>query len=96
MSTLHGNIVRPLILALLSPSNRCFASQLNAGDYSDRLKLRERLHCKPFDWYLENVHPELYGYANSGKLFYGEVRRLDLSRITRLGLYRGAKKTLRT
>lgn len=47
------------------------ALKVNAGNYTDRVELRDRLGCRSFQWYLENVFPE-GGWPGRNKL-YGEV-----------------------
>lgn len=45
---------------------------MDFGDVSERIALRQKLQCRSFKWYLENVYPEMRVYNNT--VTYGEVR----------------------
>ena len=43
------------------------------GSVKKRIKLRERLKCKSFKWYLDNIYPEKF-IPDENVLAFGRVR----------------------
>ncbi|XP_055052137.2 polypeptide N-acetylgalactosaminyltransferase 17 isoform X1 [Misgurnus anguillicaudatus] len=60
---------------------------IHYGDISHRVALRERLQCKSFDWYLNNIYPQMKIYNDT--LFYGELRNAN---VTHLCVDQGTKE----
>ncbi|XP_034557066.1 polypeptide N-acetylgalactosaminyltransferase 17 [Notolabrus celidotus] len=52
---------------------------IDFGDISERVALRKSLKCKKFEWYLDNVYPEMRRYTNT--LFYGQIRSSKASHL---------------
>lgn len=53
-----------------------FIFQNSYGDVSERRNLREKLKCKSFSWYLNNIYPEAY-IPDIRPIIYGQVHSLS-------------------
>ena len=49
------------------------AETVEYGDISDRVSLRQDLHCKSFKWYLDNIYPEMDFAANDDLIHSGAI-----------------------
>ncbi|KAK7797659.1 hypothetical protein U0070_001859, partial [Myodes glareolus] len=56
----------------------------NFGDISERLQLREQLHCHNFSWYLHNVYPEMF-VPDLNPTFYGAIKNLGTNQCLDVG-----------
>ena len=84
-SSVLPNTIRAIEVWLDEPSKRIFyeqnsqmrrlieKNQANLKNIHLRHNLKEKLKCRPFSWYLENIFPEFDDYNMSKETLYGQI-----------------------
>mmetsp|Transcript_26113 Transcript_26113/g.71966 ORF Transcript_26113/g.71966 Transcript_26113/m.71966 type:complete len:623 (-) Transcript_26113:60-1928(-) len=81
----------PKHIELVKSSTPRLPGNMTVGDLSKMLEIKEKLQCKSFSWYLENVYPELFFPDPKSFVWKGEVKHessgkcLDTLRHVRQG-----------
>ncbi|XP_004692791.1 PREDICTED: polypeptide N-acetylgalactosaminyltransferase 6 [Condylura cristata] len=60
------------------------AKEKSFGDISERLELKDRLHCRNFSWFLNNIYPEMF-IPDLKPTFYGSIRNLGVNQCLDVG-----------
>ncbi|XP_033619528.1 polypeptide N-acetylgalactosaminyltransferase 6 isoform X3 [Fukomys damarensis] len=60
------------------------AQEKSFGDISERLQLREQLHCRNFSWFLHNIYPEMF-VPDLNPTFYGAIKNLGINQCLDVG-----------
>ncbi|KAL7068208.1 glycosyl transferase, group 2 family protein [Cryptosporidium serpentis] len=52
---------------------------IDLGDFNEVIQLKQRLQCKPFKWFLDNVAPETYLKDINEVQYLGEIKNSNLN-----------------